>query len=133
MSRRFRVTANFPILGSNSHQSVIVEGSSWMVAIGKASREFKRMPVMHRRRVTALSMLVEQMEGNGQVDNVVDEQPVQGDLPLEGSDIQPATEETVMEGPDIVVDDVDDEKALNDAAEAEAERLINEGEDISDI
>lgn len=122
MARRFRVTANFPVLGNQSHQSVIVEASSWGVALGKAAREFKRMPVMRRRRVTALSLVVEQMENGQPITN-----PGQGQLEApEGA--QPVSEETVMEGG---TEDLpsDEELAQADAAEAnaEAERLINEG------
>jgi len=110
MSRRFRVTANFPVLGPDAHQTVIVEGSNWQVALGKGARAFKRLTVMRRRRVTALSMMVEQMEGNGQVeDNIIH---------------QPAAEQTAMEQPVI-----EDGESLNQAANEEAERLIAEGEE----
>jgi hypothetical protein len=108
MARRFRVTANFPILGRNSHQSVIVEGSNWMVALGKAARELKRLPVMHRRRITALSMVLEQTEGQGMTVET------------------PASEQTVMaqsEGDPVVSDDYEE-------ANAEAEALIADGPEI---
>src|SRR5258708_16605589 len=118
MSRRFRVTANFPILGQNAHQTVTVEGSNWQVALGKAARAFKKLTVMHRRRVTALSMMVEQMEGsgNGTVE-VVDavQQP-----------LSEQSEQTVMEIPvDVTVDT--DGHILDQQANDEAERLIEEG------
>ena len=108
MSRRFRVTANFPVLEAAAHQTVIVEGSNWQVALGKAAREFKRLPIMHRRRVTALSMMVEQI--GAAIDN---EAPV---------DAQPISEQTVMEAPDDGQGQAD-----NEAANAEAERLIVDG------
>jgi len=109
MARRFRVTANFPILGRDSHQSVIVEGSNWMVALGKAARELKRLPVMHRRRITALSMVLEQTEGQGMT-------------------VEPVSEQTVMaqsEG-DPVTTVSDDYEEAN----AEAEALIADGPEI---
>jgi hypothetical protein len=111
MARRFRVTANFPILETNAHQTVIVEGSNWQVALGKAAREFKRLPVMHRRRVTALSMMVEQIG-----------QPADSEAPV---DAQPISEETVMEAPT-------EGEALNQQANDEAERLIAEGQAVDD-
>ncbi len=121
MSRRFRVTANFPILGQNAHQTVTVEGSNWQVALGKAARAFKKLTVMHRRRVTALSMMVEQMEGggNGMVE-VVDavQQPL--------SEQTEQSEQTVMEIPvDVTVDT--DGHILDQQAHDEAERLIEDG------
>jgi hypothetical protein len=112
MARRFRVTANFPILGRDAHQSVIVEGSNWMVALGKAARELKRLPVMHRRRITALSMVLEQTEGQGI--GIVEQAP--------------AAEQTVMSQPegDPVTTASDDYEEAN----AEAEALIADGPEI---
>lgn len=128
MSRRFRVTANFPILEQNAHQTVIVDGSNWQVALGKASRAFKKLPVMRRRRVTALSMMVEQIGTGDQADTVINEQPAAEQTVME----QPTyTEEEVNE--QLNREDAEDVEALNQQANDEAERLITEGEEIEDI
>lgn len=125
MPRRFRVTANFPILESNAHQTVIVDGSNWQVALGKASRAFKKLPVMRRRRVLALSMMVEQIGTGDQETPLID---------------QPVTEQTIMEQPSTVdepaipteQDIAEAGELLNEQANDEAERLIAEGEEIEE-
>jgi hypothetical protein len=148
MSRRFRVTANFPILGQNAHQTVIVEGSNWQVALGKAAREYKKLPIMHRRRVTALSMMVEQI--GAATDNNDDN----NQLPEGQAAAGLVSEQTVMEGPTVeeleptnadyaaaITEEaisqepvVEDGEALNQQANDEAERLIADGDnDILDI
>lgn len=116
MARKFKVIANIPVLGANSHQSVTVEGSSWMVALGKAARMIKRLPVMHRRRVTAISLVLEQLE-TAVADTTTADNSVQGDLPM-GVD----TDETVDAA----------NEALNQAANDEAERLIVDGPEGDD-
>jgi hypothetical protein len=62
-AKRFKARANFPVLGQAAHQEVEVMGGSWVVALGAAARAFKRLPVMRRRRVTAMSIVIELMEG----------------------------------------------------------------------
>lgn len=126
MSRRFRVTANFPILEQNAHQTVIVDGSNWQVALGKAAREFKKLPVMHRRRVTGLSMMVEQIGSGDQTAMPLIEQPADGYGSPGQPATEPASEETVMEGP------LPTEAEIEEAND-EAERLIMEGEEIEDL
>ena len=115
MSRKFKVIANIPVLGENSHQSVIVEGSSWMVALGKAARMIKKMPVMHRRRVTAISLVLEQQEGGQTVEDITTaDNSVQSEMDLDNTGSDTSVVEAANE-------------AINQAAADEAERLIVEG------
>lgn len=69
-AKRFKARANFPVLGQAAHQEVEVMGGSWVVALGAAARAFKRLPVMRRRRVTAMSIVIELCEGQGAVEQV---------------------------------------------------------------
>lgn len=128
MSRRFRVTANFPVLEAAAHQTVIVEGSNWQVALGKAAREFKRLPIMHRRRVTALSMMVEQI---GQPADV-HEQPASEETIMEGQPEQQYTDAEVNQ--QLANEDAEAAagEALNQQANDEAERLIADGQAVDD-
>ena len=64
--KRYTVRANIPILGNDAHQELEIHAGRWMVALGRAARTLRKLPVMHRRRVTALSIVIEQREGSGQ-------------------------------------------------------------------
>jgi hypothetical protein len=62
-TKRFKCRANFPVLGQQSYQEVEVMGGNWVVAIGAAARALKKLPIMHRRRVAAVSIVIELCEG----------------------------------------------------------------------
>jgi len=140
MSKRFKVMANIPVLGANAHQTIIVEGSNWMVALGKAARQLKRLPVFRRRRVTAISMVLQQMEGDGNVDRESSEMVTvdsQQSLGLEGNEAAETGTETneaiigtesiepILEIEDVLTDA--EVAANNKEADDEAELLIEEG------
>lgn len=106
MARKFRVIANIPVLGQQAHQQVTVEGSNWTVALGKAARLIRKLPVMYHRRVTAVSLVVEQLE-----EGIV-EQDVNGEqisLPIDNTTLTP------------------EEVEANNVADTQAEQLITEG------
>jgi hypothetical protein len=63
-AKRFTVRANIPVLGENAHQEFDIMAGSWTVALGKAARLLRKLPVMNRRRVAALSIVLEQREGS---------------------------------------------------------------------
>lgn len=135
MSKRFKVMANIPVLGANAHQAIIVEGSNWMVALGKAARQLKRLPVFRRRRVTAISMVLQQMEGDGNVDRAVDD-GVGGQqaLPMIETETETETNEAII-GTESIEPILEIEGVLTEAeiaannkeADDEAELLIEEG------
>lgn len=84
-AKRFKARANFPVLGQQAHLETEVMGGNWVVALGAAARAFKRMAVMRRRRVTAMSIVIELMEG--QPSTLVDNsQPEQQQLPITSPD-----------------------------------------------
>lgn len=134
MSKRFKVMANIPVLGANAHQTIIVEGSNWMVALGKAARQLKRLPVFRRRRVTAISMVLQQMEGDGNVDRAVDD-GVGGQQALPMAEINETETNEAIVGtesiePILEIEDVLTEAEIaanNKEADDEAELLIEEG------
>lgn len=126
-AKRFRVRANFPILGKDANQSLTVEGSTWGVVLGKAAREFKKLPVMHRRRINALSLVLEQIESVVEPSVVSPIEGAQAELNIpeaevaEVAEVVAVTESVIMDDGEevavteaIIIDDV--EEVEGDAA-----------------
>jgi len=56
---RYRISANFPSLKAHeAYQVVHVQASNWYMALRNGAKMLKSLPVLRKRRVTALSLTV---------------------------------------------------------------------------
>lgn len=62
-ARLYKATANFPSLGDESSQEVLVSAGSWSAAMGQASRKLKVLPALRRRQIKSCSILLQLVEG----------------------------------------------------------------------
>ena len=57
----YRIRADFPVLGDNRLQVLEIEAINWPAALGRAARELKKLPIMHKRRISAASFVIERI------------------------------------------------------------------------
>jgi hypothetical protein len=50
-AKAYKASANFPSLGDEAHQEVLVEAGSWAAAIGQAARKLKALPALKRKQI----------------------------------------------------------------------------------
>jgi hypothetical protein len=62
-AKTFKASANFPSLGDDSHQEVLVEAGTWAAAMGAAARQLKALPALKRKRISSCSITLEQTDG----------------------------------------------------------------------
>jgi hypothetical protein len=59
MMNRYRITANFPSLKAHeSYQVVHVQASNWSIAMRRAILALKALPIIKRKQVKALSLVM---------------------------------------------------------------------------
>lgn len=60
--KQFKARAHFPSLPeADRHQVVRVEAGSWAAGLGKIARQLKKLPALKKRRVRAMSIVMEQI------------------------------------------------------------------------
>ncbi len=55
-AKAYKASANFPSLGDEAHQEVLVEAGSWAAAIGLAARKLKVLPALKRKQIKTCSI-----------------------------------------------------------------------------
>ena len=63
-AKAYKASANFPSLGGEAHQEVLVEAGSWAAAIGLAARKLKGLPALKRRQIKACSISLELVDAS---------------------------------------------------------------------
>jgi hypothetical protein len=55
-AKAYKASANFPSLGDEAHQEVLVEAGSWAAAIGLAARKLKALPALKRKQIKSCTI-----------------------------------------------------------------------------
>jgi hypothetical protein len=55
-AKAYKASANFPSLGDEAHQEVLVEAGSWAAALGQAARKLKALPALKRKQIKTCSI-----------------------------------------------------------------------------
>lgn len=61
--KRYRAVAHFPTVDKGTILNAEARAGSWSAALGMVARELKKQTVLKRRRITAMSITLTQMEG----------------------------------------------------------------------
>jgi hypothetical protein len=61
-AKAYKASANFPSLGDEANQEVLVEAGSWAAAIGLAARKLKVLPALKRKQIKNCSISLQLMD-----------------------------------------------------------------------
>ena len=62
-AKLYKATANFPSLGDDSRQEVMVEAGGWAAAMGLAARKLKALAPLKRKQIKICSIELQLMDG----------------------------------------------------------------------
>jgi hypothetical protein len=62
-AKSYKATANFPSLGDESRQEVIVEAGGWAAAMGLAARKLKALAPLKRKQIKICSIELQLLDG----------------------------------------------------------------------
>src|ERR1700719_4532560 len=62
-AKSYKATANFPSLGDESRQEVMVEAGGWAAAMGLAARKLKALAPLKRKQIKTCSIELQLMVG----------------------------------------------------------------------
>ena len=62
-AKLYKATANFPSLGDESRQEVLVEAGGWAAAMGLAARKLKALAPLKRKQIKICSIELQLLDG----------------------------------------------------------------------